>query len=83
MRHICIKCGLLWSIWYEEEDGEVTSDLCEDCLKFWIRGKQKTEGNHDCYGRAVELCSRNKCKWFQMCCEEFLIEDMLEEKNNE
>ena len=78
MRHVCIKCGQQWLPWYEE-DGEITSDLCEDCLKFWIRGRQLLEGNEDCFGKATELCSRNKCLWFQMCCEEFLIEDMLKE----
>jgi hypothetical protein len=84
MRHVCIKCGVVWLPDHEDDDGDITSDLCEECLMYWIRGKQITEGHHDCYRRAVEICSKGKkCKWFQMCCESLLIEDMLEEYKDE
>jgi len=83
MRHICIKCGEVWLPWYEE-DGDTTSDLCRECVTFWIRGRQISEGNHDCFARAVEICSAGKnCRWFQICCEKLLIKDMLKENGDE
>ena len=82
MRHVCIKCGEVWLPEHEIDEGETTADLCDECLKFWIRGRQRSEGCHDCYRRAVEICSRKRCLWFQLCCETFLIDDMLKEHAN-
>ena len=92
MRHVCIKCGIIWlpedDVWLSKDQTDsskdvVTSDLCEECMTYWIRGKQRTEGFHDCYRRAADVCSIGKeCKWFQKCCEELLIEDMLKENEN-
>jgi hypothetical protein len=82
MRHVCIKCGKVW-LPDDEEDGETTADLCERCLTYYIRGKQVSEGYHDCFKRSIEICSKRKnCKYFQLCCEEFIIEDMLKEHAN-
>lgn len=80
MDHICIRCHYTWLPEHEEANGQTTADLCERCLTVWVRSKQKAAGLHDCFKRATELCSRKDCMWFQMCCEEFLVDDMLERK---
>ena len=67
MTYVCIKCRRIWT------RGKITNHasgaLCEDCMTDYIRGKQRDEGYHDCYKRAVEYCSR-ECKWKDICCKE-------------
>lgn len=56
----------------------------------FIRGIQKAEGNHDCFGRAVGGCDHTDCAWRKYCIENekppddylaILYEWMLTEKN--
>lgn len=42
------------------------SDKVFDATPF-IRGIQLSEGNHDCFGRAVGGCDQKNCAWRKFC----------------
>ena len=62
---ICIKCRKIWV------SGPITNHpsgaICEDCMTAWIRGKQVSQGYHDCFGRATEVCDRLECNYWMLC----------------
>ena len=64
MTYICIKCGYTWT------DGRPTRNfsggLCDSCITEYIRGRQRKEGLHDCFRRAIEECSED-CKYKTEC----------------
>ena len=59
MTYICIRCRNIWI------NGNPTNDysggLCLACIKEYIRVKQKRQGFHDCFKRAIEVCSKGDC----------------------
>ncbi len=70
MTYICIKCRKTWD--NGGRSSEYSGGLCEDCTSEYVREKQKNQGFHDCYKRAVEVCSRDECSYWQLCNKELL-----------
>jgi len=65
MTYICIKCRKTWA--NGGHSSEYSGGLCEDCTLEYVREKQKSRGFHDCYKRAVEVCSRDECSYWHLC----------------
>ena len=69
----CIKCGKEWEkdskIKWKEND--ITGPLCDNCFRVVvtpvIHKKQRREGNFDCFGKAINGCDQNCCKYRNWC----------------
>ena len=65
MTYICIKCRKTWVDGHHTK--EYSGGLCEDCVTGYIRAKQKNQGFHDCFKKAIEVCSRGECSYWLLC----------------
>ena len=65
MTYICIKCRKIWV--NGDHTSEYSGGLCEECTTDYIRDRQKGQGFHDCFNRAVELCSKEGCSYWLLC----------------
>ena len=65
MTYICIKCRKIWVS--GDHTREYSGGLCEECTTGYIRERQVCQGFHDCYRRAVEVCSRDECSYWLLC----------------
>lgn len=70
MTYVCIKCRKTWG--KGGRSSEYSGGLCEDCTLQYVREKQKSQGFHDCYKRAVEICSKDDCSYWQLCNKDLL-----------
>jgi hypothetical protein len=65
MTYVCIKCRKIWVS--GDHTSEYSGGLCEACTTGYIREKQKNYGFHDCFKRAIEVCSRRECSYWLLC----------------
>ena len=65
MTYICIKCRTIWIS--GDHTSEYSGGLCEVCTTDYIRDRQKSQGFHDCFKKAIELCSRADCSYWLLC----------------
>ena len=65
MDYVCIKCRKTWR--KGEPSDEVSGGLCDECIIRYVRDKQKSQGHHDCFRRATEICSRKDCTYYDLC----------------
>jgi hypothetical protein len=71
MTYICIKCQDKWVI--GSPTSEYSGGLCESCATSYVRTKQRKQGFHDCYKKAIEICSRAECNYWNLCNKELLV----------
>ena len=65
MTYICIKCRTIWVS--GDHTSEYSGGLCEVCTTDYIRDRQKSQGFHDCFKKAIELCSKAGCSYWLLC----------------
>ena len=71
MTYICIKCRKIWVS--GPHTSEYSGGLCEGCTIDYIRDRQKRQGFHDCFKRAIELCSKGGCSYWLLCNRELMV----------
>lgn len=67
MTYICIKCKNNWIVGEPTAFPHISGGLCETCMTKYVRNRQKKDGYHDCFKRAVEVCDRLECSYWLLC----------------
>jgi len=70
MTYICIKCRKTWVM--GSPTAEHSGGVCERCATSYVRARQKRYGFHDCFKRAIEVCSRGECSYWPICNRELI-----------
>ena len=70
MTYVCIKCGDIWDSGKPSDDH--SGALCNTCATGYVRERQKKNGFHDCYKRAIEVCSEEDCSYWHLCNRELM-----------
>lgn len=78
MNYICIKCKATWTI--GEPTDQLSGGICDRCITEYVREKQKNNGFHDCFKRAVSACSEMDCSYWEVCNRQFVACNLEDEK---
>lgn len=66
----CVGCGKEWEKPCQSDDEDISSSLCRGCcapIVPVIRGRQKKEGNFDCFAKTNGYCDQFGCSHRWLC----------------